>query len=353
MFKSRISRSKLRELTLEKIMCYRLIRLYTRRCLTLNERAIELGSYIVITGYNTDVEHGGVVYHVQTEDKGIENPIVMSLVYAGGAILAARRSSYADLITTGFEEAALAERLRRQHRLICAAIHAGRIDELRQLSKPQTDRRVAEPTTAANKPESVPSDSLAAEPTKTETEITVPSVVVTEPAPAAPLLKAAPARLSVVTSQPAEGQTEPLIGNDRVLDPSPVSRKTTGSSPYTVYDSRRRSRLGEVISEPDGLKITLIGHGPDFRGGENIELKAILTRISDDVEEPLSGAAISVKVLGTTFRPVLLSVKTDREGVMSVSTRIPPFTSGRAAIVVKAAAGDLSTEARWVVHPGK
>src|ERR1700682_1290554 len=100
----------------------------------------------MITGYNTDVEHEGVVYHVQTEDKGLETPIVLSLVYSGGAILAAKRSPYDDLIAAGFEEGALAERLKRQHRLICAAIHSGRIEELRHLSKPQTGRLVIEAT---------------------------------------------------------------------------------------------------------------------------------------------------------------------------------------------------------------
>jgi len=48
----------------------------------------------VITGYNTDVEHDGVVYHVQTEDKGLETPFILSLVYSGGAILASKRSRY-------------------------------------------------------------------------------------------------------------------------------------------------------------------------------------------------------------------------------------------------------------------
>jgi len=56
----------------------------------------------MITGYNTDVVHDGVVYHVQTEDKGLESPIVLSLVYSGGAILAAKRSAYDDLIAAGF-----------------------------------------------------------------------------------------------------------------------------------------------------------------------------------------------------------------------------------------------------------
>ena len=41
----------------------------------------------VITGFNTDIEHDGVIYHVQTEDKGLDSPIILSLVYAGGTIL--------------------------------------------------------------------------------------------------------------------------------------------------------------------------------------------------------------------------------------------------------------------------
>jgi len=87
----------------------------------------------VITGYNTDVEHNGVVYHVQTEDKGLQTPVILSLVYLGGAILASKRSPYDDLIADGFNQEALAERLQRQHQLICAAVHTGRIEELKRL----------------------------------------------------------------------------------------------------------------------------------------------------------------------------------------------------------------------------
>ena len=93
----------------------------------------------MITGYNTDVEHDGVTYHVQTEDKGLNTPIILSLVYAGGAILAAKRSPYDDLIAAGFDQNALIARLERQHKLICAAINAGRIDDLKKMS----DRGVA------------------------------------------------------------------------------------------------------------------------------------------------------------------------------------------------------------------
>jgi hypothetical protein len=296
----------------------------------------------MITGYNTDIEHEGVIYHVQTEDKGLDSPIVLSLVYTGGAILAAKRASYADLIAAGFEESALAERLKRQHRLICAAIHAGRIEELKQLNKGQTGRLVAEHAALME-----PEEGLSEKPE--ESGETAPTSF---------------AELSeqVLTSASHDGQSQggeitgAAIDQTVSLTGQAAEADLEGpatASPFTVYDSRRRSRLGEVLEEPDGLRITLVGHEPHFYGGEAIQLKAIVTRISNNQEAPLSGATVSIKILGTTFRPVLLSARTDREGVWSVGTRIPPFNSGRAAIVVKVAASDLASEARWVVHPGK
>ena len=88
----------------------------------------------MITGFNTDIDFDGVTYHVQTEDKGLSRPIILSLVYDRGTILASKRSPYDDLVGAGFDEALLAERLQKQHRLICAAISAGRLDDLKKMS---------------------------------------------------------------------------------------------------------------------------------------------------------------------------------------------------------------------------
>jgi hypothetical protein len=115
----------------------------------------------VITGYNTDVEHNGVVYHVQTEDKGLQTPIILSLVYTGGEILASKRAPYDDLIAEGFSQEVLAERLQRQHKLICAAVHAGRIEELKQLGERDAVKQTPEASTSGNRPaeEILPEDS--------------------------------------------------------------------------------------------------------------------------------------------------------------------------------------------------
>jgi len=88
----------------------------------------------VISGFNTDIEFDGTVYHVQTEDRGLRSRVLLSLVYDGGTILASKRVSYEDMAATGFDESELADRLSRQHKLICAAVRAGRIDELIEMT---------------------------------------------------------------------------------------------------------------------------------------------------------------------------------------------------------------------------
>ena len=88
----------------------------------------------MISGFNTDVEFQDVVYHIQTEDKGLRAQLFVSLVYNRGTILASKRTSYADLANGIFSEAELAERLQRQHKLICAAVKAGRIADLQKMA---------------------------------------------------------------------------------------------------------------------------------------------------------------------------------------------------------------------------
>ncbi len=82
----------------------------------------------MVTGFNTDVRHEGRVYHVQTEDKGLENPIIETLIYMGGEILTARRTSYADLIQRGGEGKEIAQRIESQHNRTILDIKNGKFD---------------------------------------------------------------------------------------------------------------------------------------------------------------------------------------------------------------------------------
>src|SRR6187401_2665302 len=82
----------------------------------------------MITGYNTDIRHNEVVFHVQTEDKGLDYRYIESLVYVGGQVLASKRSNYADLLAEGKEEKDIVALMDHQHRTMIAAIRHGKLD---------------------------------------------------------------------------------------------------------------------------------------------------------------------------------------------------------------------------------
>ena len=83
----------------------------------------------MITGYNTDVRHGNRVFHVQTEDKGVSNPKIETLIYVGGEILDNYRSSYDDLLAAPpVGDTAIQERMDDQHRAVIRDIKNGKYD---------------------------------------------------------------------------------------------------------------------------------------------------------------------------------------------------------------------------------
>jgi len=83
----------------------------------------------MITGFNTDVDSQGRVFHVQTEDKGLDNPVVESLVYCGGEIIESRRHSYADLAEAGeCSEDEVLMRMEAQHQGLIREIRNGVFD---------------------------------------------------------------------------------------------------------------------------------------------------------------------------------------------------------------------------------
>lgn len=80
----------------------------------------------MVTGFNTDIKHEGVVYHIQTEtrkDAGIE-----TAVYVGGAVIHSLKTSYRDLLESpGYTEDKVRPRLEAQHRDVIGRIRSGEI----------------------------------------------------------------------------------------------------------------------------------------------------------------------------------------------------------------------------------
>jgi hypothetical protein len=86
-------------------------------------------------GFNTNIMHDGVVYHIQTEsrkDAGID-----TTVYTRGVVIHRFKSSYQDLLDSpDFSDEKLKRRLEEQHRHIIARIRGGEIKPAPQQAGP-------------------------------------------------------------------------------------------------------------------------------------------------------------------------------------------------------------------------
>ncbi len=81
----------------------------------------------MVSGFNTDIKHGGVVFHIQTEprkkDAGIE-----TIVYIQGAVIHSLTTSYEEFLgSPDYTDDKLKGMLESQHRAVIARIRAGEI----------------------------------------------------------------------------------------------------------------------------------------------------------------------------------------------------------------------------------
>lgn len=80
----------------------------------------------MLVGYNNNVTYKGKVYHVQTEDSGLNNPIIVTLLYFKGTILASKKTSYFHLIGNNDIKKSVRELMKEQHKAILKELIAGK-----------------------------------------------------------------------------------------------------------------------------------------------------------------------------------------------------------------------------------
>jgi hypothetical protein len=86
----------------------------------------------MITGSNTNMQHGGKLFHVQTEDSGRRNPHVISHLYHGGTILASEKTGYSERLDLDSETLAKDVRalIEEQHKQMLERLKRGEFDAL-------------------------------------------------------------------------------------------------------------------------------------------------------------------------------------------------------------------------------
>jgi hypothetical protein len=83
----------------------------------------------MLSGFNEEIKYRDVTYHIQTEDKGRDNPTIETLVYTGGQIVYRERSSYASIAGDNYSEAEVADFLDAQHRRNVLYAVLGKFDD--------------------------------------------------------------------------------------------------------------------------------------------------------------------------------------------------------------------------------
>jgi hypothetical protein len=257
------------------------------------------------TGFNTDVQHEGHVYHVQTEDGGIDNPAFESLVYIGGTIVAKKRTAYTEQLSSGATEDVIASLLKRQHQTMIAAIKAGRIEDLiRHSAKQQTG--------------------------KTQLLGSLPPAAAGMVNPVSSHDQSEPAGREQTSIAPESGAGDPNKPV-RVLAPKQKPAPQPADAHGAGFD------LDQVVSEyltrnAEAQKIDLKVLSPDvFTAGKSVGLR-VQVSCGGKAE---TDAVVTIKVIGTAFKPQVYIGRSSVDGVASFSLAIPAFSAGTAAIVIE------------------
>lgn len=287
----------------------------------------------VISGFNTDIEFDNTVYHVQTEDKGLKSRLIVSLVYNKGTILASKRVSYDDLAAGNFKEKELSDRVSHQHKLICAAVKAGRMNELKEMTaRSSAGARAKSPSV----PVLEPRDAV---------DPPVPPARPSVPAP-----RTETARVVAVTPHNVESA--------RVQAARPFVAEPVLEAVAIIEDTEiLPAEAVEVVSELSGqerpsnnkLSLELLGDAK-FKGGDRRTVNIMVCRGTD--RKVIGNAEIMIKVLGSSFRPVIFHARSDVNGLAKIHMQLPHFDAGRAALLVRAITGGEEIELRRAVTPG-
>jgi hypothetical protein len=84
----------------------------------------------MVVGFNHNIKHKGKMYHIQTEDSGLENPHLITHLFVGGNILASKKTSYADIIGADNLTAVVRELMEEQHKEMLRNLINGVYDDV-------------------------------------------------------------------------------------------------------------------------------------------------------------------------------------------------------------------------------
>lgn len=83
----------------------------------------------MVLGFNHNIMYKGEIFHIQTEDSGINTPHIITLIYRGGTIISSKKTGYADIIKVENLEKVVEELMKEQHKEMLRLLKSGEFDD--------------------------------------------------------------------------------------------------------------------------------------------------------------------------------------------------------------------------------
>jgi hypothetical protein len=88
-----------------------------------------------VSGFNHNITHAGRVFHVQTEDSGVNNPNIITHLFVGGNILASKKTSYADVLKAENLQELVRQLMEAQHKQMLRNLVNGVYDSVDSVTR--------------------------------------------------------------------------------------------------------------------------------------------------------------------------------------------------------------------------
>ncbi|HSQ67558.1 MAG TPA: FHA domain-containing protein [Polyangiaceae bacterium] len=255
-------------------------------------------------GFNNNLKYREHVYHIQTEDSGLNKPHIITHLFAdGGRVIKSHKRVYADQVSRPDIALYVRGLMKGQHMEMIIALRDGRFDEVIEgramggmdtLTEPpnvdvkQIKKKKAEgaPSSASPKELAVKVQGQAPRP-PSPSKPQMPAVTPPKPPPVPPMRKPAPSEelhQPVPLVRPAEAEAVPLVRPPRVRFRLHVLRSLAGgpdiyepAADEVVLGAKGAIALpGERFCHPSEAIFRWKGGGlaiEDFEGGNGVFLR--------------------------------------------------------------------------------
>ena len=83
----------------------------------------------MLPGYNHNITYKEQQFHIQTEDSGIKNPCIITLLYRDGVIISSQKTGYADILKAEQLWEIVEDLMKEQHKEMLRCLKRGEFDE--------------------------------------------------------------------------------------------------------------------------------------------------------------------------------------------------------------------------------